>query len=78
MAHELEQAGRMLTLVVEYKHRIGFKGQILLEPKPKEPTVHQYDFDVATVYGFLKRFGLENEGAGEYRGEPCAAGGAHV
>jgi xylose isomerase len=46
---------------VEYKHKIGFDGQILIEPKPKEPTTHQYDFDVATVYGFLKRFGLEKE-----------------
>lgn len=61
MKHELEQMGRFLTLVVEYKHKIGFKGQILIEPKPKEPTSHQYDFDTATVFGFLKRFGLENE-----------------
>jgi xylose isomerase len=61
MKQELEQMGRFLTLVVEYKHKIGFEGQILIEPKPKEPTVHQYDFDTATVYGFLKRFGLENE-----------------
>lgn len=61
LKRELEQMGRMLTLVVEYKHKIGFSGQILLEPKPKEPTVHQYDFDTATVFGFLKRFGLENE-----------------
>jgi xylose isomerase len=61
MAQELEQLGRFLTLVVEYKHKIGFDGQILVEPKPKEPTAHQYDFDVATVYGFLKRFNLEHE-----------------
>jgi xylose isomerase len=61
LKHELEQMGRMLALVVEYKHKIGFSGQILLEPKPKEPTAHQYDFDAATVYGFLKRFGLESE-----------------
>ena len=61
MGHELLQMGRFLTLVVEYKHKIGFKGQILVEPKPKEPTSHQYDFDTATVYGFLKQFGLENE-----------------
>jgi xylose isomerase len=58
---ELEQMGRFLTLVVDYKHKIGFKGQILVEPKPKEPTSHQYDFDTATVYGFLKHFGLEKE-----------------
>ena len=61
MKQELEQMGRFLTLVVEYKHKIGFDGQILIEPKPKEPTAHQYDFDAATVYGFLKKFGLENE-----------------
>ena len=48
-------------MVVEYKHKIGFEGTILIEPKPQEPTKHQYDYDVATVYGFLKRFGLENE-----------------
>ncbi|MEG9434237.1 xylose isomerase [Terriglobus sp. ADX1] len=61
MKQELEQMGRFLSLVVDYKHKIGFKGQILIEPKPKEPTSHQYDFDTATVYGFLKKFGLENE-----------------
>ncbi len=61
MKQELEQMGRFVSLVVEYKHKIGFEGQILIEPKPKEPTSHQYDFDAATVYGFLKRFGLENE-----------------
>jgi|SRR5665213_2928527 len=61
MKHELQQLGRFLNLVVEYKHKIGFEGQILIEPKPKEPTAHQYDFDTATVFGFLKHFGLENE-----------------
>ncbi len=61
MKQELDQMGRFVSLVVEYKHKIGFQGQILIEPKPKEPTSHQYDFDVATVYGFLKRYGLENE-----------------
>jgi xylose isomerase len=48
-------------MVVEHKHKIGFKGTILIEPKPQEPTKHQYDYDVATVYGFLRRYGLENE-----------------
>jgi len=61
LGQELDQLGRFLSLVVEYKHKIGFTGQILIEPKPKEPTSHQYDFDTATVYGFLKRYGLENE-----------------
>jgi len=61
MGRELEQMGRFLSMVVEYKHKIGFKGAILIEPKPQEPTKHQYDYDAATVYGFLKRFGLEKE-----------------
>lgn len=61
MKRELDQMGRFLNLVVDYKHKIGFKGTILIEPKPQEPTKHQYDFDVATVYGFLKKYGLENE-----------------
>ncbi len=61
LSRELEQMGRFLQMVVEYKHKIGFKGAILIEPKPQEPTKHQYDYDVATVYGFLKRFGLEDE-----------------
>ena len=61
LKRELDQMGRFLSLVVDYKHKIGFKGPILIEPKPKEPTKHQYDFDCATVYGFLKHFGLEKE-----------------
>ena len=61
MARELDQLGRFLSMVVDYKHRIGFEGTILIEPKPQEPTKHQYDYDVATVFGFLKRFGLEKE-----------------
>ena len=61
MGRERQQAGRMLKMAVEYKHKIGFKGAILIEPKPQEPTKHQYDYDVATVYGFLKDFGLEGE-----------------
>ncbi|SOC06700.1 xylose isomerase [Rhodobacter maris] len=61
LTQEAEHAGRFLQMVVEYKHKIGFKGAILIEPKPQEPSKHQYDYDVATVYGFLKRFGLEGE-----------------
>ena len=61
MKQELDQLGRFLSMVVDYKHKIGFNGAILIEPKPQEPTKHQYDFDVATVYGFLKKYGLENE-----------------
>ena len=61
LKREFDQMARMLHMVVEYKHKIGFKGAILVEPKPQEPTKHQYDYDVATVYGFLKKYGLENE-----------------
>jgi xylose isomerase len=61
LARERQQAGRMLQKVVDYKHKIGFNGTLLIEPKPQEPTKHQYDYDVATVYGFLKDFGLEGE-----------------
>jgi xylose isomerase len=61
LKRELDNFGRFLNLVVEHKHKIGFTGTILIEPKPHEPTKHQYDFDTATVYGFLKRYGLENE-----------------
>ena len=60
-AREMDQLGRFLTLVVAHKHRVGFKGPILVETKPAEPTKHQYDSDVAAVYGFLKRYGLEKE-----------------
>jgi xylose isomerase len=61
MKQELAQLGRFLQMVVEHKHKIGFKGTILIEPKPREPTKHQYDFDVATVFGFLQAHGLEKE-----------------
>jgi xylose isomerase len=61
LGKERQQAGRFLTLVVEHARKIGFKGTLLIEPKPQEPTKHQYDYDVATVYGFLKDFGLEKE-----------------
>ncbi len=61
LARERQQAGRFLTMVVDYARKIGFEGAILIEPKPQEPSKHQYDYDVATVYGFLKDFGLEDE-----------------
>ncbi|KTT63230.1 xylose isomerase [Pseudomonas oryzihabitans] len=61
LKRERTQLGRFMQLVVEHKHRIGFKGDLLIEPKPQEPTKHQYDYDVATVFGFLQQFGLEQE-----------------
>ncbi|HEY2628096.1 MAG TPA: xylose isomerase, partial [Usitatibacter sp.] len=61
VSRETAQLARFLHLIVEHKHKIGFKGPILVETKPAEPTKHQYDSDVATVYGFLARHGLEKE-----------------
>lgn len=61
LKQEKDQLGRFLKLVVDHKHKIGFKGTILIEPKPHEPTKHQYDFDVDTIYGFLLHHGLEKE-----------------
>ena len=61
LKQEREQLGRFMRMVVEHKHKTGFKGDILIEPKPLEPTKHQYDYDSATVYGFLKQYGLEQE-----------------
>lgn len=61
LAAERAHAGRFLQQVVEYAHKIGFKGTILIEPKPQEPSKHQYDYDVATVFGFLQQYGLEKE-----------------
>jgi xylose isomerase len=58
---EMDQMARFIHLVIDHAKKIGFKGQILIEPKPQEPSKHQYDFDVATVYGFLRRYGLDQE-----------------
>ncbi len=63
LRREGAQLARFLHLVAEHKHKIGFKGTLLIEPKPMEPTKHQYDYDSATVHGFLARNGLD----GEYR-----------
>jgi len=61
LAREGRQLARFLAMVAEHKHRIGFKGALLIEPKPHEPAKHQYDYDAATVHGFLVRNGLEGE-----------------
>jgi xylose isomerase len=61
LRQEADQLARFLTLVVEHKHAIGFEGTLLIEPKPQEPTKHQYDYDVATVHGFLDRYDLLGE-----------------
>lgn len=56
--HEQEQLAKFFHMAVEYKKKIGFEGPFLIEPKPKEPTKHQYDFDSATVLNFLKTYNL--------------------
>jgi xylose isomerase len=61
LAREGRQLARFLAMVAEHKHKIGFRGTLLIEPKPQEPTKHQYDYDSATVHGFLVRNGLEKE-----------------
>ncbi len=61
LRHEADQFARFLTMVAEHKHHIGFEGTLLIEPKPQEPTKHQYDYDCQSVHGFLDRYGLADE-----------------
>ena len=70
LKREGDQLGRFLQLVAEHKHKIGFKGTLLIEPKPMEPTKHQYDYDVATVYGFLLTQRPRERVPAEHRSEP--------
>lgn len=59
MRLELENLARFFHMAADYAKEIGFSGQFLIEPKPMEPTKHQYDFDVANALAFLRKFGLE-------------------
>lgn len=61
MKRELDHMGRFLTMARDYARKQGFKGTFLVEPKPMEPTKHQYDFDAATVIGFLNKYGLAGD-----------------
>ena len=61
MALEQDNKARLMRMTVDYARSIGYKGDFYIEPKPKEPTKHQYDFDTATVLGFLRKYGLEND-----------------
>jgi xylose isomerase len=61
LKRELDHLGRFLHLAVDYKKAIGFKGQFYIEPKPKEPTKHQYDSDAAACLNFLREYGLMGE-----------------
>ncbi len=61
MGLEFDNLGRFMHMAVDYAKEIGFGGQFLIEPKPKEPTTHQYDTDVATGLAFLQKYGLEKD-----------------
>lgn len=61
LKQEREQLAQMLRMAVQYGRKAGFKGMFFIEPKPKEPTTHQYDFDVAACLGFLREFGLMDD-----------------
>ena len=61
MGLELDNMARLLHMAVEYARKKGYDGDFYIEPKPKEPTKHQYDFDASTVIGFLRKYGLEKE-----------------
>jgi xylose isomerase len=58
MGRELDHMGLFLQMAVDYKKTIGFKGQFYIEPKPKEPTKHQYDSDAGACFGFLQKYDL--------------------
>lgn len=59
MEKELDLMAYFMQMALDYAKEIGFDGQLLIEPKPKEPTKHQYDFDVATATAFLQKYGLD-------------------
>ena len=61
MALELDNMARLMRMAVDYGRKIGFKGGFYIEPKPKEPTKHQYDFDASTVLAFLRKYGLDKD-----------------
>lgn len=61
MGLELDNMARFLTMARDYGRKAGFKGDFYIEPKPKEPTKHQYDFDVATCMNFLRKYGLTED-----------------
>lgn len=75
LRQEGDQLARFLEMVVEYKNKIGFTGLLLIEPKPQEPTKHQYDYDSASVHGFLERYGLQGEFKVNIEGNHATLGG---
>jgi len=61
MALEQDNMARLMRMTVDYARSIGFKGDFYIEPKPKEPTKHQYDFDASTVLAFLRKYDLDKD-----------------
>ncbi|WP_413527045.1 xylose isomerase [Marinilactibacillus psychrotolerans] len=61
MGLEVDNLGRFFHMAIDYASKIGYEGQFLIEPKPKEPTSHQYDFDVATTHAFLQKYNLDDK-----------------
>jgi len=78
MKREKEHLAMMLTLARDYARSKGFKGNFLIEPKPMEPTKHQYDVDAETVIGFLRAHNLDKGFQIEYRGQSRHVGRAYV
>src|SRR5687768_15945059 len=75
LRQEGDQLARFLEMVVGHKQKIGFEGTLLIEPKPQEPTKHQYDYDSASVHGFLERYGLGGEFKVNIEGNHATLGG---
>ncbi len=71
MGQELDHLGLFLNMAVDYKKKIGIQGQFYIEPKPKEPTKHQYDFDSGSCYAFLQKYGLVDHFKLNIVGQPC-------
>ena len=77
MKRELDHLAKFFHLAVDYKKKIGFTGQFLIEPKPKEPTKHQYDFDAAACITFLRAYGLDEALQAQHRDQPRHARRPH-
>jgi len=75
---ELDNMARFFHMAVDYGRKIGFKGQFLIEPKPKEPTKHQYDFDVANSLAFLQKYDLAKYFKFNIEANHATLGRAHV
>ncbi len=77
MKREIDHLARFMHMAVDYARQIGFTGQFYFEPKPKEPTKHQYDFDCAACINFLRGLRPGRQGQDEHRDQPRHAGRPH-